>query len=318
MSVSIDYGDPAWSAFTNQIRIVPRPPWPAVDYEVSIGGDSGSVWLNEGNNAAIGLHFAGETDPMPASENAICSPIDAIATELNFSFLPVLCASMPHDPVGPPIFEHLRAVPDGSAKASFRWPRFRIRPPDPPPFRLPMDDRFCRTVPRVRRHPGRRRGGCRCGGAPRWDRRGGDGRAGGAASRRTSSRGAEVPGPETDRMRLGAGSPGEGRGTSGCRGRVSSPSRSPAAGGAGRRPTRSGSGSRWSRPCARWSAVPRFARRHPGGRRRGQGAPARGLGKHGTLPERAAAGRVRPRGAADHSAASTSMKPPDWRFQKRA
>ena len=91
MSVSINYGDPGVVAFSDQIRIVPRPPWPAEDYEVSRGGVSGSVWMNQSNNKAIGLHFAGETNPAPSAENAICSPIDAIAEELDFSFLPVLC-----------------------------------------------------------------------------------------------------------------------------------------------------------------------------------------------------------------------------------
>jgi endonuclease G len=107
LSVSINYGDPGVVAFSNQIRIVPRPPWPAVDYEVSMGGDSGSVWLRESNNRAIGLHFAGETDPLPSSENAICSPIGPIATELNFSFTPVLC------PVAPvrPVFDICRRYP---------------------------------------------------------------------------------------------------------------------------------------------------------------------------------------------------------------
>ena len=76
MSVSINYVDPGVITFTNQIRIVPRAPWPAVDYEVSMGGDSGSIWLNEANNRAIGLHFAGERDPLPASENAVCTPIE--------------------------------------------------------------------------------------------------------------------------------------------------------------------------------------------------------------------------------------------------
>lgn len=107
LSVSINYGDPGVVAFSNQIRIVPRPPWPGVDYEVSMGGDSGSLWLRESNNRAIGLHFAGETDPMPSSENAICSPIGPIASELKFSFTPVLCPAVPV----PPIFDLCRRYP---------------------------------------------------------------------------------------------------------------------------------------------------------------------------------------------------------------
>jgi len=100
MSVSINYGDPGVVAFADQIRIVPRPPWPAVDYEVSKGGDSGSVWIDEATNKAIGLHFAGETTPAPSAENAICSPMQPIAEAMDFSFLPVICK-----PTKPPVFD---------------------------------------------------------------------------------------------------------------------------------------------------------------------------------------------------------------------
>lgn len=123
MSVSINYGDPGVVAFSNQIHIVPRPPWPTVDYEVSQGGDSGSVWLNQSNNRAIGLHFAGETSPSPTAENAICSPMGPIASELNFSFLPVLCR--------PPLFDICDRYP-WICEGVFRWPRLPI--PDPGPF----------------------------------------------------------------------------------------------------------------------------------------------------------------------------------------
>ena len=64
MSVSINYGDPGVVAFTNQIRIVPRPPWPAVDVEISLGGDSGSIWLNERTNRADWLALWGRTEPL--------------------------------------------------------------------------------------------------------------------------------------------------------------------------------------------------------------------------------------------------------------
>lgn len=135
LSTSINYGDPGVVSFSNQIRIVPRAPWPAVDYEVSRGGDSGSVWLNEANNRAIGLHFAGETDPAPASENAICSPIGPIATALNFTFQTVL------RPWEPPIkIWNICDRYPWICEGLFEWPRFpKIPIPDPPPFDLPFD-----------------------------------------------------------------------------------------------------------------------------------------------------------------------------------
>ncbi len=130
MSVSINYGDPGVVAFSNQIRIVPRPPWPAVDYEVSKGGDSGSIWLNQANNRAIGLHFAGENDPSPASENAIANPIGPVAQALNFSFLPVLCPRKPFVP-----FDLCMRYP--WLCKEFRWDDW-FRPPIPdPPFDVP-------------------------------------------------------------------------------------------------------------------------------------------------------------------------------------
>ena len=96
-SGTINYDDHGPNTFHDQIHIVPRPPWPAVDYEVSRGGDSGSVWINEATGNAVGLHFGGETDPAPASENALANPMHkvAAATGLNFSFTPVFCLRPP-------------------------------------------------------------------------------------------------------------------------------------------------------------------------------------------------------------------------------
>lgn len=99
-TVRIDYGGGAGvKTFDDQIHIVPRPPWPQVDYEVSQGGDSGSVWINQNTNKAVGLHFAGEVDSAPAAENALANPIERVAAELGFSFLPVVCDA----PAPPPI-----------------------------------------------------------------------------------------------------------------------------------------------------------------------------------------------------------------------
>ncbi len=103
LSTAINYRAPTGIVqFRDQIHIVPRPPWPAVDSEVSMGGDSGSVWINEATDKAVGLHFAGETDSSPTSENAIANPIEKVAGELNFSFLPIVCPAPPTDPPPPP------------------------------------------------------------------------------------------------------------------------------------------------------------------------------------------------------------------------
>ena len=97
MSVSINYGDAGVQSFHDQIRIVPHPPWPATDYELSKGGDSGSVWLNKDNGKAVGLHFAGETDSSPSAELAIANPMVKLAELLNFSITPIFRPPPPID-----------------------------------------------------------------------------------------------------------------------------------------------------------------------------------------------------------------------------
>lgn len=102
LSTAINYrGSTGVQQFRDQIHIVPRPPWPAVDYEVSMGGDSGSVWINEATGKAVGLHFAGETNSSPTAENAIANPIERVAEALDFSFLPLVCTAPPPPPAPP-------------------------------------------------------------------------------------------------------------------------------------------------------------------------------------------------------------------------
>ena len=101
-SLAIDYGDGVRQMFHDQIHIVPRPPWPDVDYEVSLGGDSGSVWIHEETGKAVGLHFAGENNrfnPSPAAENAVANRMTKVAGELglDFSFTPLFCQQPPRD-----------------------------------------------------------------------------------------------------------------------------------------------------------------------------------------------------------------------------
>ncbi|HEX2030985.1 MAG TPA: hypothetical protein VHL78_06260 [Actinomycetota bacterium] len=94
-TISYDHGP---NTFHGQIHIVPRPPWPSVNYELSKGGDSGSVWINEATKKAVGLHYGGETDPAPASEMSLANPMHkvAAATGLNFSFTPLFfCGIIP-------------------------------------------------------------------------------------------------------------------------------------------------------------------------------------------------------------------------------
>lgn len=96
-SFTLEYADGSRQTFDDQIHIVPRPPWPDRDYEVSEGGDSGSLWINEATGHAVGLHFAGETSSSISAEHAIANRIEDVAKELKFSFAPVFRGTAPED-----------------------------------------------------------------------------------------------------------------------------------------------------------------------------------------------------------------------------
>jgi hypothetical protein len=81
-SYSIDYtgfGDgPQWM---EGIRIVPDPQAPARN--LSLPGDSGSLWIDPLTGAAVGLHFGGEDDDSPLNEYALAHPIADLFARLN-------------------------------------------------------------------------------------------------------------------------------------------------------------------------------------------------------------------------------------------
>ncbi len=97
LSLSLNYGGGTVVSFVDQVRIVPLPPWPEVDYEVSMGGDSGSIWVEQGTGNAVGLHFAGELDPNPMSEHAVANRMSAVADALELSVTPLYV--LPRKPV---------------------------------------------------------------------------------------------------------------------------------------------------------------------------------------------------------------------------
>lgn len=94
-SFVIEYSDGSRQAFDDQIHIVPRAPWPDEDYEISAGGDSGSLWIDQASGLAIGLHFAGESSSSITAEHAVANRIKKVAEELEFSFAPVYRAAAP-------------------------------------------------------------------------------------------------------------------------------------------------------------------------------------------------------------------------------
>lgn len=63
--------------------IVPRSEDKPTNNEISMGGDSGSIWIKDGTRTAVGLHFAGETDPRPSEEHAIACFMTKVFSRLD-------------------------------------------------------------------------------------------------------------------------------------------------------------------------------------------------------------------------------------------
>lgn len=72
------YGDAR--RWMDGFRVVPDPAHP--DGEISLGGDSGAVWIDIATGAAVGLHFAGEDGLGPQAEYALAHPMPAVCTRL--------------------------------------------------------------------------------------------------------------------------------------------------------------------------------------------------------------------------------------------
>ncbi len=68
--------------------IIPDPANPNAGGEVSMPGDSGSIWTTVGGRpSALGLHFAGETDPAPSAERAWAKHMISVANALKIVVL---------------------------------------------------------------------------------------------------------------------------------------------------------------------------------------------------------------------------------------
>ena len=88
--VNINYGGRTGVQAIGGFEIGVNPQKPPSRGEVSMGGDSGSLWLIDIDGAdkdvAVGLHFAGETDPNPAAEHAMACAIHSVFQKLQISF----------------------------------------------------------------------------------------------------------------------------------------------------------------------------------------------------------------------------------------
>ncbi len=87
--VNLNYGGSVGVQQVGGFEIGVNPKKPPKDLEISMGGDSGSLWLIDtsgpDSDVAVGLHFAGETDPNPAAEHAVACDIGAVLKKLQVS-----------------------------------------------------------------------------------------------------------------------------------------------------------------------------------------------------------------------------------------
>lgn len=65
-------------------KLVPKNPSNPNNSEISSAGDSGALWYHANGKAAVGLHFAGETNPAPGQEHAIACNMTAVQRRLQF------------------------------------------------------------------------------------------------------------------------------------------------------------------------------------------------------------------------------------------
>lgn len=89
--INLDYGGNFNNQTISGFEIRTNSDLPPADGELSMGGDSGSLWMIDTNGSdrdvAVGLHFAGETDPSPSEEHAVACDIRSVLEKLQVTFV---------------------------------------------------------------------------------------------------------------------------------------------------------------------------------------------------------------------------------------
>ena len=82
MTISMNYGSAGVRTLHDVLRVIPIPGSPPT--EISMGGDSGSVWVDQATGKAVGLHFGGEVGNAP--EHALANNILPVINWLRVQF----------------------------------------------------------------------------------------------------------------------------------------------------------------------------------------------------------------------------------------
>ncbi len=76
-------------------KIVPLDKSNPNDDEISLGGDSGSLWYDPETSEGVGLHFAGETSSVPSAEHGIACHLPDVLSALDVSLVPIQAYAHP-------------------------------------------------------------------------------------------------------------------------------------------------------------------------------------------------------------------------------
>lgn len=102
--IKLNYGGSTGVREIGSFEIRPDPDHPAERGEISMGGDSGSLWMlnrdsDDENGIAVGLHYAGESSMSidPGEEHALACYIDQVLDKLEVSFIDPLEQTMTDD-----------------------------------------------------------------------------------------------------------------------------------------------------------------------------------------------------------------------------
>ena len=91
VTVELDYGGSVGTRNIGGFEIAPNPEKPAANGEISMGGDSGSIWMIDGSDEerdiVVGLHFAGEDPALQSVEYALACNIHSVLDKLRVSLI---------------------------------------------------------------------------------------------------------------------------------------------------------------------------------------------------------------------------------------